>query len=299
LTFVAYTAEMQAVQMADPVVAHDLMCVRCGYNLKTLQHRAVCPECALPVEDSINGTDPDTPRYGPPLALERPEWHRGVALGFLYYPAGALIIWLIQRISINLGGSPPLSIGGQLCGWAVIAVGAWKVTSPRALMEFAPSRWRRIVRGVLLGDAIVCGAIVVLAFTMHFRPSLLEQIFHCSSAVATVFGFLWMRSLALQARNWELAVACYFPITVALIMCYSVVSAYRIFPVQYFQVISLVQPDVPLLGPVLHLRPEYTNGYSWFMFVCLAINVLTVLTFCVMSLRLSRASARRIRKPLH
>src|SRR5207244_8750412 len=40
----------------DDVVAVDLPCIRCGYNLRTLMVKARCPECHTPVRDSF---DPD------------------------------------------------------------------------------------------------------------------------------------------------------------------------------------------------------------------------------------------------
>jgi len=42
------------IQQAEPVNAihADLPCVRCGYNLRTLQAHALCPECNTPIKDS-------------------------------------------------------------------------------------------------------------------------------------------------------------------------------------------------------------------------------------------------------
>jgi hypothetical protein len=49
----------------SPVIDTDLPCVRCGYNLRTLDRKGHCPECGLPVLLSIGGDS---------LAHASPRW---------------------------------------------------------------------------------------------------------------------------------------------------------------------------------------------------------------------------------
>lgn len=55
------------------VIDHDLPCIHCGYNLRTLHSTAVCPECGSPVTDTLI---PSTE-----LAKSRPAWLRRLTAG--------------------------------------------------------------------------------------------------------------------------------------------------------------------------------------------------------------------------
>src|SRR5436190_23878239 len=63
----------------------DLPCVACGYNLKGLSIRSVCPECGTPVRATIlSVVDPHAAELTP---IRLPAL---VALGLLFCAAGAL-----------------------------------------------------------------------------------------------------------------------------------------------------------------------------------------------------------------
>ena len=47
------TGTSPAAAANGTTVQHDLLCLRCGYNLRTLSINSVCPECAAPVRDSL------------------------------------------------------------------------------------------------------------------------------------------------------------------------------------------------------------------------------------------------------
>jgi hypothetical protein len=53
----------------DQMVGSSVPCARCGYNLKTLNTRRLCPECGKPVEASVRhyhaASDRRYPRGGP------------------------------------------------------------------------------------------------------------------------------------------------------------------------------------------------------------------------------------------
>ena len=38
---------------AEPTIQTDILCLNCGYNLRTLKHTGLCPECAKPVRESM------------------------------------------------------------------------------------------------------------------------------------------------------------------------------------------------------------------------------------------------------
>ncbi len=59
------TAEAKAARDKDKqpllddqgIVAVDLECVKCGYNLRSMSHDGRCPECAAPVKDSVDAPE--------------------------------------------------------------------------------------------------------------------------------------------------------------------------------------------------------------------------------------------------
>ena len=80
----------------------DLPCVRCGYNLKGLSIRSLCPECATPVRATIlSVVDPMAEAFVP---LDRP---RLIGWGLLLWSGGALVaafaIWLLRGYELFSG----------------------------------------------------------------------------------------------------------------------------------------------------------------------------------------------------
>lgn len=74
----------------------DAPCVGCGYNLRTLSADGVCPECALPVAQSLRG---HFLRFGPPT------WVRGLARGMLFLLAavgGTLLLGPLLSLVLSV-----------------------------------------------------------------------------------------------------------------------------------------------------------------------------------------------------
>ncbi len=87
---------------SDPIthaaIDRDLYCVRCEYNLRTMALDAVCPECGLPVRETLRD-ETESPRF---LRLR-------AYLGWYAFALILVIILavhvLIQHVSIRLTGS--------------------------------------------------------------------------------------------------------------------------------------------------------------------------------------------------
>jgi len=72
----------------------DLWCIGCGYNLRGLSIRELCPECAMPVRATILGViDPKAHELTP---LKRP---RMVGLGLIAWASG---LWIATMAVGNI-----------------------------------------------------------------------------------------------------------------------------------------------------------------------------------------------------
>ncbi len=84
------------IVVAKPVIAVDLPCPTCTYNLRGLTAQGACPECGTPMSAALR---PDR------LVFSNPDWLRSVArgLGIIYYgmPASLLValplVYVLKR----------------------------------------------------------------------------------------------------------------------------------------------------------------------------------------------------------
>ncbi len=87
-------------------IAHDLLCYRCGYNLRTLSRSGICPECAEAVSATIRD------RETRPFKLGRTSYIAAVVLCYAaplliqYSPLRALVLervwWLCFFVAMSL-----------------------------------------------------------------------------------------------------------------------------------------------------------------------------------------------------
>ena len=130
---------------ASGAISTDVVCRRCGYNLRGLPPAGRCPECATPIGLSTSG---DLLRFADP------EWVDKLARGIRYILWG-LVIAVLLRI---LGGviaqlTEPL-IGEALgfLGGLLGLYGAWLLTEPdpSGIGEDRYASARRVIRVTLL-----------------------------------------------------------------------------------------------------------------------------------------------------
>lgn len=121
------------------LIEHDVHCVECGYNLRGLLRRTVCPECQTPIKRSL---------AGPLLRHAGSGWltriHRGLLLLHRASIIAAIAILALPVIDIfsqvyrNRSG-PALSYEGiplVLAAWSIAScAGLWLATSPTPRAE--------------------------------------------------------------------------------------------------------------------------------------------------------------------
>jgi len=107
------------------LIAEDLPCRHCGYNLRTLSPAVQCPECGTSVGRSVHG---DYLRYADPA------WVRGLAIGAtLVFVATTLqtVYWAVV-VGLTLKGYlvPGWYWMSTLVTSAIVGVGSWLITVP-------------------------------------------------------------------------------------------------------------------------------------------------------------------------
>src|SRR5687767_5429673 len=109
--------------IAEDIIASDIPCRRCGYNLRGLSEAGLCPECGTAVGLSIKG---DLLRYADP------QWLRRVQVGLWLMFAGVICSIAMRLTSSWLFFLLPREIAPLVYfGLGLIAVaGVWLVTSP-------------------------------------------------------------------------------------------------------------------------------------------------------------------------
>ncbi|HKQ47115.1 MAG TPA: hypothetical protein VJZ71_03475 [Phycisphaerae bacterium] len=183
-------------------VAHDLECVGCGYNLKSLPSNSVCPECGRPVAQTVY-----------PVAFRFTSWsairwvRRGLmvwVLSFLVWAAG--LIFCTARVSC----SGDLRLSARWSLYAVVMDDLAWITESVAVICFSRGiaiQWRGRRRAIVVVVALIAAASCLLdlnyvAFIFYGRgvPS---SIISTSVELCAEFG----RPLASAAAWLLLALA--------------------------------------------------------------------------------------------
>lgn len=97
----------------DGRIAGDLACIHCGYNLRTLQMRGVCPECGKAVSDSVQCS-------GPALAKWLEVTANAVSSATYLLLGELVILWLVGlSLALHSGWSRMLVPVAVLVGGAL------------------------------------------------------------------------------------------------------------------------------------------------------------------------------------
>ncbi|HNQ22247.1 MAG TPA: hypothetical protein PKK06_04050 [Phycisphaerae bacterium] len=192
------------------LIAIDLPCRGCGYNLRGLLPTGRCPECGVPISASCHD---DLLCYGPPTwlaTLQRGAWL--IVWGTVGMVAGLIVFDLV---------SPLLMAVVKLAGGAVALYGVWLITQPdpSGIGDDQYVNDRRIVRFCVLVGLVAYTLEVVWESGVKPVPlDIAKGLCHLVNAVgdfamlsyfAKLAGRIPAVSLSLRARRlrWPVAVA--------------------------------------------------------------------------------------------
>jgi len=117
---------------APSTVDRDHLCIACGYNLRGLLVESQCPECALPVAESLKGDF---------LAFANPQYRARIILGMKLFAWGIVLMFVlgltvaqsVRLIAPTAFLSTAVLIAFGIVGllpWIMVLVGGWMFSSP-------------------------------------------------------------------------------------------------------------------------------------------------------------------------
>lgn len=174
-------------------IEHDVACVRCGYSLRGLGDRGVCPECGAPLEASLatGGLSRSDPRYIETL-------RRGTTIYIALVPA------YLARLAISEFTDVPDGPLAAMCSVAEL-VAAWMISTqdPRGPAMDPGSAGRQWLRAAA-GGAAVLGVLRALleslGLTSAGSPGL-EALDLVASVLGVVIVYLAFARYASIARR--------------------------------------------------------------------------------------------------
>jgi len=187
---------------APEVIAHDLACIRCGYNLRSLDRHGMCPECGSSIAPSLRA---DLLRF----ADER--WLGRITLGLrlIYASMAGLLLgmvvliagWMLDEATLPSTAWAALLLHGQTAllvlvhvMWPVcFGVGWWfATTADPAEPENAGGVRLAMRTAALLVVPAGLGWIFVHRFTVVPLPSLYAVELQSLAGFLVVWAYVWL-----------------------------------------------------------------------------------------------------------
>jgi hypothetical protein len=191
---------------AEPsVVATDIPCRKCRYNLRGLNSDSRCPECGAPVGLSLRG---DLMRYSDPAWVE--TLRQGVSL-ILWSVVIAIFAAVISALTAK-GGQSVLGALATLAGGVLQIIGAWMLTTPdpSGLGEDRYGTSRKIIRFTLIVGLMQ--QLLAIAIQSNALPPDLHMLVLIISGIAGLIGLVgtfatlkYLASLAMRIPSESLA----------------------------------------------------------------------------------------------
>jgi len=187
------------------MIATDVPCIKCGYNLRGLDEGRVCPECGTAVGRSLRG---DFLKYCDP------DWVGTVASG---------LNWIMLGVAIGVVGgafvgalvgaksAPPVAMELFILALSIIPlIGYWKLTVPDPSSDadtgFSPRRLVRITQvfGFCAQIPLRTGALG----DYEMLETMLELVSSINMIVFVFAILIYLRRMALRIPNARLASSC-------------------------------------------------------------------------------------------
>lgn len=195
---------------AEAIVTDDLVCIGCGYNLRTLPHAGRCPECGRAVWDSVTGTDL---RYAPPdyvafLARTTQQLRLWCEIGAVLTGLLALIVFGAIIIDDHvLVALAPLGVASLALG-AVAYVALWRLATPnpQGMCLARQSATARVLRASLVACLVLPPLALIFACAGIWNAAVTASVMApvCMLALPGLAAGR-IRSLSLRAAHRDAA----------------------------------------------------------------------------------------------
>ncbi|MBL8887007.1 MAG: hypothetical protein JNK16_10120 [Phycisphaerales bacterium] len=209
----------------DALLEEPVICLRCGYELRGLLPSSVCPECALPIADSLAGRR---------LGLSSPAYLatlRGGAVfsivSLVFFAISGIARW--QLLSVAFApGTQRAFVGIDVAAACLLITGVWMLTidDPGLHMKDQARPNKRAMRGAAIG-------LFVLAFASFIVSANLGVPL---PRLGTTPGASSFFTLGLIVGNALASLACWLTLATGLI--------------NYTRWLAVRVPDLRLLGMV-------------------------------------------------
>lgn len=152
----------------DQSLRGSLPCFVCGYELKGLSIRSVCPECGTAVRGTIlYRVDPRADEFKPI------RWPRITAWGIRFWGTGAataaISLWVL-RLSEFSGFTGQRSGADSI--WSVLSVVAILGSAVGAAMMVRPNRWIAPAKSILAAIGVGWYAVIVMGMLIVIRTDI-------------------------------------------------------------------------------------------------------------------------------
>lgn len=191
-------SRMAAIDAAG-MIAEDVTCRRCAYNLRGLHYEGRCPECGTPVGRSLLG---DLLQFSDPAWVKRVS--DGLNLIVIGVVAGILLGCVIggSSFSSKTPTNPLLQMGIQFVAGLIGFIGVWMMTSrdPSGIGEDKNVNARKIVRFTLivglLGTPLTFAEEAVADPNFSFMIALIGGLLALIALVGEWYKFVFYEQLA-------------------------------------------------------------------------------------------------------
>jgi hypothetical protein len=217
---------------AEGVVAAEIPCRKCGYNLRGLHVEGRCPECGRAVGLSVRG---DFLRYSDPGWVRK--LHRGIRM--IIWAIVVIVLGVILGVALGIGmGNATIAaaapVTAVLIGYVLYLVGTWLLTEPdpSGVGEDQYGTSRKIIR-----IALVLGVInQAMEIARQFAPipaalqstlTLVGFIFSLAGLVAIFAQLQYLKKLAMRIPDPQLAGRAHF-LMYAIAISYGLVIVFGI-----------------------------------------------------------------------
>ena len=199
-------------------VTSDLACCHCGYNLKTLRRDGKCPECGVPVADSLMGDR---------LEYRNPAWLDGLAEGLrTMYRAACAQVWCLI-VALFGGMCEPLAMFilagaglGAILAAIWLGVGLWRFTipEPRAAGTGPTMPAQLVARACLVTAVLGIPAGIILWRYSAAVGEILVDVGMLAGLTCAVAILVLFRELALRIPDEKMGAAAKKNVVAAVVL---------------------------------------------------------------------------------